>query len=113
VNTTNPIVIQFKSIDGWNLPSNQIVTVLPGLASTNVAFYTVTNPLFVLRTNGFGITGTTGTTYRIERRSSLTSGTWSPLTTNTINTSGFHLVLPKPLTNPPTTFYRLSWLPDP
>ena len=111
VNSTNPIVIQFKPIDGWNLPSNQTVTVLPGLPTTNVAFYTVTNPLLVSRASGFGITGTTGTSYRVEQRSSLSAGTWLPLSTNTILSTGFNLVLPRPPTNPPTTFYRLQWLP--
>jgi hypothetical protein len=65
----------------------------------------------VQRAAGFGITGTTGTTYRVEGRSSLTSGAWLPVSTNTIPSTGFNLVLPRPPTNPPTTFLRLQWLP--
>jgi hypothetical protein len=34
-----------------------------------------------------------------------------PVSTNTINATGFNLVLPYPLTNAPTRFYRARWLP--
>jgi hypothetical protein len=112
VTSTNALAIEFKPIPGWNLPSNQLVAVFPGQITTNTAFYSVSNPLMVInRAVGIGITGTTGTTYRIEQRSSLTTGTWLPVSTNTINSTGFNLVLPNSGTNPPTTFFRLQWLP--
>ena len=45
VTSTNAFGVEFKPIPGWNLPTNQAVTVLPGVLITNVAFYTVTNPV--------------------------------------------------------------------
>ena len=60
--------------------------------------------------NGIGIVGTPGTTYRMEYRSSLTSGQWLPLQTNTIG-SGVNYVLPWPPTNGAAAFYRAVWLP--
>ena len=111
VNSTNPVVVQFKPIAGWNLPTNQAVIVLPQQITTYTAFYTVTNPVMVInRGVGVGITGTTGTKYRLERRPSLSSGTWLPVKTNTL-TNGFNLLLPWPLTNGPASFYRAVWLP--
>ena len=108
---TNAVFVEFKPVPDWNFPTNRLTTVSPGQISSNYAFYSVSNPLMVLnRAVGIGITGTTGTTYRIEQRSSLTSGTWLPVSTNTITSNGFNSVLPKPPTNPPTTFYRLQWL---
>jgi sugar lactone lactonase YvrE len=112
VTSTNSFGVEFNEIAGWKAPTNQNVTVLPGQLTPYTAFYTVTNPVWVQRAAGFGITGTTGTTYRVERRSLLMSGAWLPVSTNTISSTGFNLVLPKPPTNPPTTFYRLLWLPE-
>jgi len=110
--STNAFAVEFKPIPGWNLPTNQTTTILPGLLITNVAFYKVTNPVLVANPAiGLGITGTTGTTYRIESRISLSSGTWTPLSTNLIVTSGFNSVLPTLPTNGPGTFYRALWLP--
>jgi hypothetical protein len=109
VNSSNAVV-QFKPIPGWNLPANQSVTVLPGFNSYS-ATYTVTNPVLVASgATGLGITGTTGTMYVIQRRSSLTSGSWTNMSTNTITTGGFNLLLPNPATNGPVNFYRAVWL---
>jgi hypothetical protein len=41
----------------------------------------------------------------------LTSGTWLPVSTNTITTTSFNLVLPYTTTNSPAAFYRALWLP--
>ncbi len=88
------------------------MTVLPGVLITNTAFYTVTNPLLMGNgIIGLGITGTTGTVYRIERRTSLTSGSWTAISTNTIATNGFNLLLSEPATNGSVNFYRAVWLP--
>jgi hypothetical protein len=59
---------------------------------------------------GLGITGTTGTTFRLEYRTSLVSGQWLPLKTNTLG-PGLNLLLPWPPTNGPAAFYRAMWLP--
>jgi hypothetical protein len=112
VSSTNAIVVEFKPINGWNLPTNQAVTVLPQQINSAVAFYTVINPvLLAKRAVGIGIMGTTGTVYRVERRSSLASGTWVPVGTNAIVSNGFNLLLPWPASNGPAAFYRAVWLP--
>lgn len=110
--STNSVVVEFKPIPGWNLPSGQSVTIMPDAISNYLAFYTVTNP--VLRAEpglGLALSGTTGTVYRIESRTSLATGSWSPVITNTITTSGFNAVLPPPAAGQPATFYRAVWLP--
>ena len=113
VSSTNAFAVEFKPIPGWNLPTNQTVAVVPGVLITHIAFYTVTNPVMVASDLGIGITGTTGTAYRIERRSFLTSGNWELVSTNTIYSNDFNLVLPLlSLTNQPGAFYRAKWLPD-
>jgi hypothetical protein len=111
ITTTNAVVVQFEPVTGWNLPSSQSVTVAPGQFTvvTN-ALYTVNNPVLVASILGIGIIGTTNTSYRIEGRVSLTTGSWTPVSTNTVNSAGFNLVLPKPATNSPTMFYRAVWL---
>ena len=112
VTSTNAFAVEFKPVSGFNLPTNQNATVVPGQILGYTAFYSVTNPLLLNnRAVGIGISGTTGTTYRLERKSALTNATWLPVSTNTILSNGFNLVLPRPATNPPTGFYRLQWLP--
>jgi PKD repeat protein len=111
VTTTNAFTVEFKPIPGWNLPTNQTMTVLPGQISSQTVFYTVTNPVLVADNSiGLGITGTTNTVYQIQRRTSLTSGSWLSVSTNTINSNGFNLVLPNPATNGNAFFYRAVWL---
>ena len=111
VTSTNSFAVEFKPIAGWNLPPNQFLSLQPGLITVANAFYTVTNPvLFANKTIGIGITGTTGTVYRLERRASLSSGSWLPVNTNTIG-PGINVLLPAPLTNGPSSFYRAVWLP--
>ncbi len=109
--STNAFTVQFKPIAGWNVPTNQSVNVQPNQIATGSAFYTVTNPMLVAGGGALGITGTTGTVYRLEQRASLTSGSWIPVSTNTIITSGFNLLLANPSANGSVNFYRAVWLP--
>jgi DNA-binding beta-propeller fold protein YncE len=110
VTSTNASV-QFNPIPGWNLPTNQAVSVVAGTINSYMAFYTVSNPVLAVNgTVGIGITGTTGTVYVIQRRNSLTSGSWTNISTNTITSGGFNLLLPNPATNGPVNFYRAVWL---
>jgi DNA-binding beta-propeller fold protein YncE len=110
--STNSFTVLFKQINGWNVPVSQPVSVEPGHITTITnALYTVNSPVLVANHLGIGITGTTGTVYQIERSSSLTSGTWLPVSTNTITTTSFNLVLPYTTTNSPAAFYRALWLP--
>jgi sugar lactone lactonase YvrE len=112
VTSTNAVSVEFKPLAGWTSPSDQSVSVLPGQITYYTALYAVQPPTLVVDAlRRIGITGTTGTVYRLEKRSSLASGAWLPLSTNTISSSGFNLVLPAPLTNGPRSFFRALWLP--
>jgi hypothetical protein len=107
----NGAKIEFKAIPGWNLPTNQTVALETGQITTISALYTVTNPVLVAnREMGILLGGTTGTVYRIESSSSLTRGTWVPVSTNTIPASGLSPVLPLPPAKEPASFYRAVWL---
>jgi len=111
VMNTNPVVVQFKPIFGWNLPASQSVAVLPGQITSYSAAYTAGSPLMVANGSGLGIMGAVGANYRIERKTSLTNVTWLPVSTNTIASTGFNFVLPIPQTNLPAAFYRAVLLP--
>jgi len=109
--TTNGFQVNFKVIPGWNVPPSQVVTLIPTVVVTNLGYYTVTNPVLLAgKSVGLGITGTTGTVYQLQRRTNLTSGSWLPVSTNTIRTNGFNLLLPQPATNGNAFFYRAVWL---
>jgi len=109
--TTNPLVLQFRPVPGWKLPTNQTVVLQPGVILTNTASYTVTNPVLVTGSGSvLGITGTPGTVYRLDRGTSLHNGSWQPVSTNLIGTNGFTLLLAQPNTNGSVLFYRAVWL---
>jgi hypothetical protein len=108
--TTNAFMVVFKPVNGWNVPVSAPVSVAPGQVASYSANYTVSAPMLAVNGTGIGIIGTTGTVYELDRNSSLSGGTWVPVSTNTITTTGFNLVLPYPLTNVPTIFYRAVWL---
>jgi hypothetical protein len=108
--TSSNAVIEFQPISGWNLPTNQSVSLTAGQLTVITANYTVMPPLLVANTaNGLGISGTLGTTYCVEYRTNLASGAWLPLQTNTIG-SGTNYILPWSPTNRGTRFYRAVWL---
>ncbi|HEX3797459.1 MAG TPA: hypothetical protein VH413_02065 [Verrucomicrobiae bacterium] len=106
ITTTNPVVVQFKSVPGWNLPANQSVSVSPGAVTTYSGSYTVSNPTMIATSSGIGISGAVNTTYRIDQTTSPASGIWTPVSTNMITNSGFNLFIPAPGTNQPATYYR-------
>ena len=108
--TSSNAVIEFAPVSGWNLPTNQSVSLTAGQLTVINANYTLTPPVMVLnKANGLGISGAAGTTYRIEYRTNLTQGAWLPLETNTIG-SGTNYILPWSPTNSGTRFYRAVWL---
>jgi hypothetical protein len=110
------VTLEFKPIPGWNLPTNNTVPIVPGQLTTILATYTPAStppapPVLTFNpASGLGITGTTGATFRLEYRTSLVSGQWLPLKTNTLG-PGLNLLLPWPPTNGPAAFYRAVWLP--
>ena len=106
ITSASALTVQFKPIPGWNLPTNRSVTVVPGVILTNVANYTVTNPLLTLDlVNGLRISGTSNTAYQIQSNSTLT-GTWIPFKTNTLTNFGFNSIT----NHPRPGFYRALWL---
>jgi len=107
VTSTNSLTLQFRSVAGWNLPTNRSVTVTPGLIVTNLAFYTVTNPLLRADAiNGLVLNGTANTTYQIQTNCTLCPDTWFPFKTNVLNSSGSALITNRPAPG----FYRALWL---
>jgi hypothetical protein len=66
--------------------------------------------LVVDRAFGLGITGTLYARYRVEYRTSLTTGSWLPLTSG-ILIPGTNYVLSNPFNNGPSAFYRAVWAP--
>lgn len=109
---TDAIGIEFKAVDGWDLPANQAISIPLGSVTNIVANYSLAGPVLVLNpTQGLGITGVTGRVYRIEYRTNLASGSWQPLRTNTLG-AGFNQLMSWPPTNGlPAAFYRAVWLP--
>jgi hypothetical protein len=109
------VTLEFKPIPGWNVPTNNTVRIALGQLTVVPATYTpavlpVPPVLTFKPASGLGITGTAGATFRLEYRTSLVSGQWLPLKTNTLG-PGFNLLLPWPPSNGPTAFYRAVWLP--
>ena len=110
--TTNALMVQFKPIPGWHLPAAQSISARPNYLTVSTGFYTVASPMLKASPgSGIGLIGTTGTTYRIDARTSLINGNWVPVSTNTITTTGLNPILPPPAFNQPATFYRAVWLP--
>jgi hypothetical protein len=120
ITSTNAFGVGFKQIPGWESPTNKSIIVLPNPSVPTVitGFYSVMSPLLVNNhavvttmtsttiVYRVGMTGTIGTVYRLERKSALTDALWQTVSTNTISSNGFNLLLP----NPPPGFYRLRWL---
>jgi hypothetical protein len=105
--STNAFAVQFRPVPGWNLPTNRSVTVISGVIITNVANYTVTNPVLAVDpVNGLRISGTSNTSYQIQSNSTLGGGVWVPIKTNTLTNAGFNLITNRPGPG----FYRALWL---
>jgi hypothetical protein len=109
--TTNQIALLFKPIPGWNLPASQTVQVQAGGRVSANANYSVIGPKLVVNAAlKLGLIGTTNTSYRIEQCTSIKTGDWAAIITNTIAANGFNLLVPQPA-NAKTAFYRAVWLP--
>lgn len=103
--------LEFKPIPGGNLPTNSAAQIALGQLKTVEASYVPGQPMLILNpASGLGITSPSGATFRLEYRTSLVSGQWLPLKTNTLG-PGFNLLLPWPPTNGAAAFYRAVWLP--
>src|SRR5262249_14892687 len=107
---TNGIVtLQFTNVSGWDAPSGTNVSLVLGqLTIVSVQYRPVAS--LSLAPNFLGITGASGVNFVLEYRTSLMSGVWLPLKTNTIG-PGFNPLLDWPPTNGPAAFYRARLLP--
>jgi sugar lactone lactonase YvrE len=89
VASTNAISVQFRPIPGWNLPTNQSVTVQAGQIATPTALYTdVPASLSYNVVEGLRLFGASALTYRIDYKTNLDPQLpWLPLATNTLTTN--------------------------
>jgi hypothetical protein len=115
ISSGDSVKLEFKSIPGWNVPTNTTLQIPLGTLTIVPALYTRSlipaPPMLSFNpASGLSITGTTGATFRLEYRTSLSAGQWLPLKTNTLG-PGVNLLLPWPPTNGPTAFFRAVWLP--
>jgi len=58
---------------------------------------------------GFNVVGTTNIPVVVEATTNLSSGSWTPLLTNTLGTSGLLYFSDPSSTNKPVRFYRIAW----
>jgi sugar lactone lactonase YvrE len=89
VASTNAISVQFRSIPGWNQPTNQSVTVQAGQIATPTALYT-DMPAFLSYkvAEGLRLFGASALTYRIDYKTSFDPlVAWIPFATNTLTTN--------------------------
>jgi alpha-tubulin suppressor-like RCC1 family protein len=112
VSAGQSVALAFQSVNGWNVPNSQAVTVpIGGLTNINISYAVVPPVMSALSGVGFGITGTTNTTYKIQYSTNLANSQWLTLSTNTLG-QGFNKVAPwPPATHTPPTYYRAVWLP--
>jgi hypothetical protein len=108
--TNGTVTLQFTNVSGWDAPSSTNAPLLLGKITTVSVQYTRAASLSMIYNVGLGITGTTGVNFVLEYRTSLMSGVWLPLKTNTIG-PGFNPLLNWPPTNGPAAFYRARLLP--
>ena len=111
--STNAFAVEFKPINGWNLPANQSVTVLPGQIISYTALYTVNNPEPVqiispqVSGGSFNLSfqSSSGQGYTLYYNDNLTTTNWH-LYTN-VSGNGGTLQLTVPVTNS-QRFFRIS-----
>jgi hypothetical protein len=110
--STNAFTVVFKPIAGWNVPTNQSVTVLPGQITSYSALYTVSNPLQIVSPQVSGgafqlsFQSVNGQSYTLYYNNNLTTTNWLPYTNVTGN--GGTLQLTIPITNSAQRFFRIS-----
>jgi alpha-tubulin suppressor-like RCC1 family protein len=113
VTNKQDLTLLFQPVEGWAVPRDDTLAVTLGALTRLNVSYSVAPPSLLLHTSlGLGITGTTGTVYRLERKSSLTNGDWLPVSTNQILLRGFNPLLVNPPASEPEIFYRALWLPE-
>jgi len=113
--SNNPVQLQFKQIPGWNVPTNQLVSVATGSVVSLTVYYTRAQPLIqTVKQSGNSFTFTwsapTNQTYQIQYTTNLTQSNWTALggafmgTNSTMTTS-------EPIGADAQQFYRVMVLP--
>ncbi|HEY1790101.1 MAG TPA: hypothetical protein VGJ73_18280 [Verrucomicrobiae bacterium] len=110
------MTMEFVTISGWNVPTNQNISLPPNSFSvvTNLYYTTVAPVLSITHTGELTLTGTLGTTYTIQSSTSL-FGPWSTLVSSfklTTSPKEIEQISPWPDTSPSVTYYRALWSGD-
>jgi hypothetical protein len=115
ITTTNPVVVEFKTIPSWNLPANQSVTVEPGQFTivTNVLYTAASSvPVQIVSPQVSGgnfklsFQSVSNQSYTLYYNDNLATTNWLPYTTN--NGNGGTLQLSVPITNSARRFFRIG-----
>jgi hypothetical protein len=111
--STNAFTVVFKPIPGWNVPTNQSVSVTPGQIALYSALYTVSNSVVQIispqvsgGTFQFSFQSANGQSYTLYYNNSVATTNWLPYTNVTGN--GATLQLSVPVTNSSQRFFRIS-----
>ena len=111
--STNAFTVVFKPIAGWNVPTNQSVSVQPGQIAVYSAIYTISSsPLQIVSPQVSGgafqlsFQSVNGQSYTLYYNNSVATTNWLPYTNVTGN--GGTLQLTVPITNSTQRFFRIS-----
>jgi hypothetical protein len=110
--TTNAFTVVFNQIAGWNVPTNQSVSVQPGQIAVYSAIYTLTNSLQIVSPHVSGgvfqlsFQSVNGQSYTLYYNNSLTTTNWLPYTNVTGN--GAIIQWSVPVTNSAQRFFRIT-----
>ncbi len=110
--STNAFTVVFNPIPGWNVPTNQSVSVQPGQIAVYSALYTVANLLQIVSPQVSGgsfqlsFQSVNGQSYTLYYNNSLSTTNWLPYTNVTGN--GNLMQLSVPVTNSTQRFFRVS-----
>jgi sugar lactone lactonase YvrE len=110
--STNAFTVVFSPIAGWNVPTNQSVSVQPGQIAVYSAIYTLANSLQIASPQVSGgkfqlsFQSVNGQGYTLYYNNSLSTTNWLPYTNLTGN--GATIQLSVPITNSTQRFFRIS-----
>lgn len=115
VTSSAKVQLQFKAIPGWNLPTNQSVSISPGLVASVTATYTPAGPLIQSATQTgtsltFSWAAVSNQTFQIQTTTDLSQNNWTPLA-GTITATNSKVNVTKPIGAIPQRFFRVVQLP--
>jgi hypothetical protein len=117
VTTTNQVQLQFKQIPGWNIPTNQFVSVGTGTILPLAAYYTAaSNQLSIVvgKRSGnaftFTFSAAANQTYEIQTATNLSQSVWTTLTNSAPETNS-SVTITEPISADSQQFYRVAILP--